>query len=60
MWATSALGRQGPLGKIVLDPELTKGKRGGVAYLSARTEGWPSAGKRRNLSVVLRHRTECP
>jgi hypothetical protein len=53
-------GKAGTAWKIVLDPELTKGKRGGVAYVSARTEGWPSAGKRRNLSVVLRHRTECP
>jgi len=30
------VGKAGTAWKIVLDPELTKGKRGGVAYVSAR------------------------
>jgi site-specific recombinase XerC len=31
-----SVGKAGTAWKIVLDPELTKGKRGGVAYVSAR------------------------
>ena len=31
-----SVGKAGTAWKIALDPELTKGKRGGVAYLSAR------------------------
>src|SRR5439155_3579020 len=31
-----SVGKAGTTWKVVLDPELTKGKRGGVAYISAR------------------------
>src|SRR5437867_8510238 len=48
------VGKAGTAWKIVLDPELTKGKRGGVAYVSARVRqeirsflAWKRRGKER-------------